>query len=71
MRKWILEYIILWIINKSNVYWAEILDILKETDLMVVEWTMYPLLSRFKKEWLIEYYWVESNSWHPRTYFKT
>lgn len=70
MRKWILEYIILWIISKWDIYWAEILDVLKESDLIVVEWTIYPLLSRLKKEELISYYWVESDSGHPRKYYK-
>lgn len=70
MRKGILEYIILGIINERDVYWAEILDVLKDSDLIVVEWTIYPLLSRLKKEELISYYWIESDSWHPRKYFK-
>lgn len=70
MRKGILEYIILWIINKWDIYWAEILDVLKNSDLIVAEWTIYPLLSRLKKEELISYYWIESESWHPRKYYK-
>lgn len=70
MRKGILEYIILGIIDKWDIYWAEILDVLKNSDLIVVEWTIYPLLSRLKKEELISYYWVESESWHPRKYYK-
>lgn len=70
MRKGILEYIILWIINSKDTYWAEIIDVLKNSDLIVVEWTVYPLLSRLKKEELISYYWIESDSWHPRKYYK-
>lgn len=70
MRKGILEYIILGIINKSDIYGAEILDILQSSDLIVVEGTIYPLLSRLKKEELISYYWVESESGHPRKYYK-
>lgn len=69
MRKGILEYIILWIINSWDIYWAQIIDILKKWDLIVAEWTIYPLLSRLKKEWLIDYYWVESETGHPRKYF--
>lgn len=69
MRKWILEYIILWIIDNWDIYWAEIIEILKQWDLIVAEWTIYPLLSRLKKDWLIDYYWVESNTWHPRKYY--
>ena len=69
MRKWILEYIILWIIDSWDIYWAEIISILKKWDLIVAEWTIYPLLSRLIKEWLIDYYWVESDTWHPRKYY--
>lgn len=68
MRKGILEYIILWIIEQWDIYWAEIIEILKQGDLIVAEWTIYPLLSRLKKENLIDYYWIESDSWHPRKY---
>lgn len=70
MRKGILEYIILWLINQKDIYGAEILDVLANSDLIVVEWTIYPLLSRLKKEELISYYWVESESGHPRKYYK-
>ncbi len=69
MRKGILEYIILWIINKWDIYWAEIIDILKSGDLIVAEWTIYPLLSRLKTDNLITYYWIESESGHPRKYY--
>lgn len=70
MRKGVLEYIILGIIDKWDTYWAEILDVLKNSYLIVVEGTIYPLLSRLKKEELISYYWVESDSWHPRKYYR-
>lgn len=69
MRKGILEYIILWIIGKWDIYWAEIINILKSWDLIVAEWTIYPLLSRLKTDNLINYYWVESDSGHPRKYY--
>lgn len=69
MRKWILEYIILWIIGKWDIYWAEIIEILKSWDLIVAEGTIYPLLSRLKTDNLINYYWVESESGHPRKYY--
>lgn len=69
MRKGILEYIILWIISKWDIYWAEIIEILKSWDLIVAEWTIYPLLSRLKKDNLINYYWIESDSGHPRKYY--
>jgi PadR family transcriptional regulator PadR len=69
MRKGILEYIILGIINNWDIYWAEIINILKKWDLIVAEWTIYPLLSRLKNDNLINYYWIESDSWHPRKYY--
>lgn len=69
MRKWILEYIILGIISKWDIYWAEIIEILKWWDLIVAEWTIYPLLSRLKTDNFISYYWIESDSGHPRKYY--
>jgi PadR family transcriptional regulator PadR len=70
MRKGILEYVILMIINSWEVYSSDILKILKENNLIVVEWTLYPLLSRLRKDSIITYYWVESQSGPPRKYFK-
>lgn len=64
-----MEYIILWIIKSGNIYWAEIIEVLKKWDLIVAEGTIYPLLSRLKKDWMIDYYWVESETGHPRKYF--
>lgn len=69
MRKWILEYIILWIISQKDIYGAEIIEKLKSWDLIVAEWTIYPLLSRLKTDKLIDYYWIESESGHPRKYY--
>ncbi len=69
MRKGILEYIILGIISQWDIYWGEIIQKLKSWDLIVAEWTIYPLLSRLKTENLINYYWVESDSGHPRKYY--
>lgn len=70
MRKWILEYVILMIISSWEVYSSDILKILKNNNLIVVEGTLYPLLSRLRKDNIITYYWVESKSWPPRKYFK-
>lgn len=69
MRKGILEYIILGIIRKWDIYGAEIIEKLKSWDLIVAEGTIYPLLSRLKTDNLINYYWIESESWHPRKYY--
>ena len=70
MRKWILEYVILMIIDSGDVYASDILKMLKENNLIVVEGTLYPLLSRLRKESIITYFWVESSSGPPRKYFK-
>ncbi|MDD3302373.1 MAG: PadR family transcriptional regulator [Candidatus Gracilibacteria bacterium] len=69
MRKGILEYIILGIISKGDIYGAEIIELLKSGDLIVAEGTIYPLLSRLKTDNLINYYWIESDSGHPRKYY--
>ncbi|RAL57795.1 PadR family transcriptional regulator [Candidatus Gracilibacteria bacterium GN02-872] len=70
MRKGILDFLILGILKKGETYGAEIIETLKESDLIVVEGTVYPLLSRLIKDSMISYYWVESDSGHPRKYFK-
>lgn len=69
MKKWVLEYIILLIISKKPSYASDIISILNENDLIVVEWTLYPLLSRLKEDWMLEYAWQESKSWPPRKYY--
>lgn len=70
MKKWILEFVILSIISRWDSYSSDILNILQENNLIVVEWTLYPLLSRLKNDWYISYYWKESQFWPPRKYFK-
>ena len=70
MKKGILEYLILSIISKWDVYANDIITKLKKVNLIVVEWTMYPLLSRLKTEKLLEYAWVESVQWPPRKYYR-
>lgn len=69
MRKGVLEYCILHIISKGEVYASEILEKLKNTQLMVVEGTLYPLLTRLKNAGLLEYQWIESSSGPPRKYY--
>lgn len=69
MRKGILEYCILHIISRGEVYASEILDELIEAKMMVVEGTLYPLLTRLKNAGLLEYKWVESVSGPPRKYY--
>lgn len=70
MRKGILEFCVLLIISKEEAYPSDILKELKDFDLIVVEGTLYPLLSRLKDSGLLEYKWVESNAGPPRKYYK-
>ena len=66
MKKGVLEYIILAIIAKWEVYASDIITTLKEHNLLLVEGTLYPLLSRLKTEELLSYSRVESPQWPPR-----
>lgn len=70
MRKGILEYCILSIIQKTgDAYASDILEQLKKSEMIVVEGTIYPLLTRLKNEEVLEYRWEESSSGPPRKYF--
>ena len=69
MRKGILEYCILQIISRGEVYASDMLEELTSAKIMVVEGTLYPLLTRLRKAGLVEYKWVESNSGPPRKYY--
>lgn len=69
MRKGILEFCILLVISQGKIYASDILKELKKADLIVVEGTLYPLLSRLKDAELLEYTWEESKSGPPRKYY--
>ena len=69
MRKGVLEYCILSILDENDAYVAEILDTLKDAKLLVVEGTIYPLLTRLKNAGLLSYRWEESTSGPPRKYY--
>lgn len=69
MRKGILEYCILSVIDRKEAYTSDILEALKSADLLVVEGTLYPLLSRLKNNGILTYRWEESTSGPPRKYF--
>ena len=69
MRKGILEYCILTIISRKEVYTSDILEALRKANLLVVEGTVYPLLSRLKNNGLLKYRWQESTDGPPRKYF--
>jgi PadR family transcriptional regulator PadR len=69
MRRGILEFSILLIISEGKIYTSNILRELKKADLIVVEGTIYPLLTRLKNMQLLEYDWQESKSGPPRKYY--
>ena len=70
MRKGVLEMCILSLLSSEEMYTSDIIDRLREARLVVVEGTLYPLLTRLKNAGLLEYYWQESNSGPPRKYFR-
>ncbi|WP_192821605.1 PadR family transcriptional regulator [Rufibacter sp. LB8] len=70
MRKGILEYCILEIIARGEVYASDMLEELTAAKMIVVEGTLYPLLTRLKNAGLLDYAWVESTSGPPRKYYK-
>ncbi len=70
MRKGILEFCILAILSNDEAYASELIKKLKESNLLVVEGTIYPLLTRLKNDGLLTYRWEESSSGPPRKYYK-
>ena len=70
MRKGILEYCIMLLLHKEPSYASDIIQKLKEAQLIVVEGTLYPLLTRLKNDDLLSYEWVESTQGPPRKYYK-
>jgi len=71
MKKGVLELCILSIIaNDKECYASEILVRMKQAKLLVVEGTLYPLLTRLKNDGLLSYQWVESKSGPPRKYYQ-
>jgi PadR family transcriptional regulator PadR len=70
MRKGMLEYCILLLLHKEQTYASDIIQKLKEACLIVVEGTLYPLLTRLKNEELLSYEWIESTQGPPRKYYK-
>lgn len=69
MRKGVLEFCILSIIRKAEVYPSDIIDRMKTAGLSILEGTLYPLLTRLKNAELLSYRWEESASGPPRKYF--
>lgn len=70
MRKGVLEFCILSILSDGDAYPTEIIDRMKEARLVVVEGTLYPLLTRLKNMGLLSYRWEESTSGPPRKYYR-
>ena len=69
MRKGVLEFCILTILKNGDAYTNEVLSSLKDAKLIVVEGTIYPLLTRLKNAGLLSYRWEESTSGPPRKYY--
>ena len=69
MRKGVLEFCILSVLKEKEAYTSEILDTLKNAKLLVVEGTVYTLLTRLKNDGLLNYRWEESTSGPPRKYY--
>ena len=69
MRKGVLEYCILSLLNKKEAYASSIIDELKAANMIVVEGTLYPLLIRQKNQGLLTYRWEESTQGPPRKYY--
>lgn len=69
MRKGVLEFCILSIIRKSEVYPSDIIEQMKAAGLSILEGTLYPLLTRLKNAELLSYRWEESATGPPRKYF--
>ncbi len=69
MRKGILEYCILSIISRNDAYASSIIAELKAAEMIVVEGTLYPLLTRQKNQGLLTYRWEESPQGPPRKYY--
>ena len=69
LRKGLLEFGVLKIIAADKVYAAEVMQRLEKTDFNAGEGTLYPLLSRLRREALVDYEWIESEAGPPRKYY--
>lgn len=70
IRKGLLEFLILKIINADKVYAADILERLSDTEFATQEGTLYPLLSKMRRDGLLDYEWQESEAGPPRKYYE-
>jgi len=69
MRKGVLEFCILSVLQEKEAYTSDLLQTLKSAKMLVVEGTVYPLLTRLKNSGLLHYRWEESTSGPPRKYY--
>jgi PadR family transcriptional regulator PadR len=70
LRKGLLEFLILGVVSSDTVYAADILKRLSATDFATQEGTLYPLLSKMRREGLLDYEWQESTAGPPRKYYR-
>ena len=70
MRKGMLEYSIMLLLRGKPRYTSDIIEELEKANLIVVEGTLYPLLTRLRKEGMLDYEWQESPVGPPRKYYK-
>jgi PadR family transcriptional regulator PadR len=70
IRKGLLEFLILTIVAADKVYVADMLERLRPTEFATQEGTLYPLLSKLRREGLVDYEWKESDAGPPRKYYK-
>jgi PadR family transcriptional regulator PadR len=70
IRKGLLEFVVLKIVAADQVYVADILRQLKDTEFATQEGTLYPLLSKMRREKLLDYEWKESDAGPPRKYYQ-
>lgn len=71
MRKGVLDMCILSLLSSEAMYTSDIIDKLKTSQLVVVEGTLYPLLTRLKNAGYLEYFWMESNSGPPENILRS
>ena len=70
LRKGLVEYLLLLVLDKKPQYTGEILKKLDKAGISVVEGTLYPLLSRLSKQGMVSYTWEEAKTGHPRKYYE-
>src|SRR5215470_7469534 len=70
LRKGLLEFVVLTIVSAERVYVADLMQRLAETSFATQEGTLYPLLSKLRRDELVDYEWVESEAGPPRKYYR-